>query len=98
MIVMFITSYTIQCLTRRYLRGKQPRRRRNESSSKETFRIRNQDTSKCSKRCRQVRQLLKVKQRQKEEAMHIEDIERLITEIEMLKVVLYLVARISRSR
>jgi hypothetical protein len=54
--------------------------------------------SKCSKRCRQVRQLLKVKQRQKEEAMHIEDIERLITEIEMLKVVLYLVARISRSR
>ncbi len=31
--------------------------------------------------------LLQVKQRQKEEAMHIEDTERLVTEIEMLKVV-----------
>jgi hypothetical protein len=35
---------------------------------------------------------LKAKRRQKEEAMHIEDIQRLVTEIEMLKVVLYLVA------
>ena len=33
--------------------------------------------------------LLKIMQKQKEEAMHIEDTERLITEIEMLKVVLY---------
>jgi hypothetical protein len=40
-----------------------------------------------------VRHLLKIKQKQKEEAMHIEDTERLVTEIEMLKVVLYLVAR-----
>jgi hypothetical protein len=32
-------------------------------------------------------------QRQKEEAEHIEDTERLVTEIEMLKVVLYLVSR-----
>jgi hypothetical protein len=31
--------------------------------------------------------LLKVKERQKEEAMHMEDIQRLVTEIEMLKVV-----------
>jgi hypothetical protein len=39
-----------------------------------------------------LEQLLKVKQRQKEEAMHIEDIQRLVTGgIEMLKVVLYLV-------
>ena len=37
-----------------------------------------------------LRQLLKVKQRQKEEAMHIEDTQRLVAEIEMLKVVLYL--------
>jgi hypothetical protein len=29
--------------------------------------------------------------RQKEEAMHIEDTQRLVTEIEMLKIVLYLV-------
>jgi hypothetical protein len=40
-----------------------------------------------------LRRLLKVKERQKEEAMHIEDTERLVTEIEMLKVVFYLVSR-----
>ncbi|MDQ3852642.1 MAG: hypothetical protein M3299_07395 [Thermoproteota archaeon] len=40
-----------------------------------------------------LRQLLELKQRQKEEAMHIEDTQRLVTEIEMLKVVLYLVCR-----
>jgi hypothetical protein len=33
--------------------------------------------------------LLKIKKRQKEEAVHIEDTQRLVTEIEMLKVVLY---------
>jgi hypothetical protein len=37
--------------------------------------------------------LLQVKQKQKEEALLIEDTERLVTEIEMLKVVLYLVSR-----
>ena len=40
-----------------------------------------------------LRKLLEVKQRQKKEAMHIEDTQRLVTEIEMLKVVLYLVSR-----
>jgi hypothetical protein len=40
-----------------------------------------------------LRRLLEIKQRQKEEAMHIEDTQRLVTEIEMLKVVLYLVCR-----
>ena len=40
-----------------------------------------------------LRKLLEVKQRQKEEAMYIEDTQRLVTEIEMLKVVLYLVSR-----
>jgi hypothetical protein len=40
-----------------------------------------------------LERLLHVKQRQKEEAMHIEDIQRLVTETEMLKVVLYLVSR-----
>lgn len=44
-----------------------------------------------------LRKLLQVKQRQKEEADHIEDTQRLVTEIEMLKVVLYLVARGGRS-
>ena len=40
-----------------------------------------------------LRKLLQVKQRQKEEAMYIADTQRLVTEIEMLKVVLYLVMR-----
>jgi hypothetical protein len=43
-----------------------------------------------------LERLLKSKRRQKEEAMHIEDTERLVTEIEMLKVVLYLVSRDKR--
>jgi hypothetical protein len=43
-----------------------------------------------------LRKLLEVKQRQKEEADHIEDTQRLVTEIEMLKVVLFLVSRKSR--
>jgi hypothetical protein len=34
---------------------------------------------------------------QKEEAMYFEDTERLVTEIEMLKVVLYLVSRDKRK-
>jgi hypothetical protein len=40
---------------------------------------------------------LEIKQRQKEEAMEIEDTERLVTEIEMLKVVLFLVCRNRRK-
>ena len=40
-----------------------------------------------------LEKLLKAKQRQKEESMHIEDTQRLVTEIEMLKVILYLVSR-----
>jgi hypothetical protein len=45
-----------------------------------------------------LRQLLETKQRQKEEeAGHIEDTQRLVTEIEMLKVVLFLVCRNRRK-
>jgi hypothetical protein len=44
-----------------------------------------------------LRQLLEIKQRQKEEADHIEDTQRLVTEIEMLKVVLFLVCRNGRK-
>jgi hypothetical protein len=44
-----------------------------------------------------LERLLQIKQRQKEEAMHIEDSQRLVTEIEMLKVVLYLVCRNERK-
>jgi hypothetical protein len=44
-----------------------------------------------------LERLLKRKQREKEEAMYMEDTQRLVTEIEMLRVVLYLVMR-SRKR
>jgi hypothetical protein len=40
-----------------------------------------------------LKRLLEVKQRQNEEAMDIEDTQRLVTEIEILKLVLYLVCR-----
>jgi hypothetical protein len=40
-----------------------------------------------------LERLLEKKRGQKEEAKHIEDTERLVTEIEMLKVVLFLVCR-----
>jgi|SRR5919108_6489066 hypothetical protein len=40
-----------------------------------------------------LRRLLEIKQRQKDEAEHIEDTQRLVAEIEMLEVVLYLVSR-----
>ena len=43
-----------------------------------------------------LERLLKAKQRQKEEAMLMEDTQRLVTEIEMLKVILYLVSRNKR--
>jgi len=39
----------------------------------------------------------KAKEREKEEAMFMEDTQRLVTEIEMLKVVLYLVNRNRRK-
>ena len=42
-----------------------------------------------------LERLLKAKRRQKEEAMYIEDTQRLVAEIEMLKVLLYLVRRTS---
>jgi hypothetical protein len=40
-----------------------------------------------------LRKLLKLKERQNEQVTHIEGSQRLVTEIEMLKVVLYLVSR-----
>jgi hypothetical protein len=40
-----------------------------------------------------LRELLKLKEKENEETTHIEDTQRLVTEIEMLKVVLYLVSR-----
>jgi hypothetical protein len=43
-----------------------------------------------------LEQITKAKERQNEKARHIEDTERLVTEIEMLKVVLFLVNRNTR--
>jgi hypothetical protein len=43
-----------------------------------------------------LERLLQVKQKQKQEAMYIEDIQSLVTQIEMLKVVLYLMCRRNR--
>jgi hypothetical protein len=40
-----------------------------------------------------LRKLLEIKQRKKKEADHREDTQRLVTDIEMLKVVLFLVSR-----
>jgi hypothetical protein len=45
-----------------------------------------------------LERLLKIKERQKDEAMHMEDTQRLVTEIEMLKVVLYIVAIKKRKK
>jgi hypothetical protein len=42
-----------------------------------------------------LRKLLKLKERENEEARHIEDTQRLVTEIEMLKVVLHLISRVN---
>ena len=40
-----------------------------------------------------LKELLKLKEKENEEATHIEDTQRLVTEIEMLKFLLYLVSR-----
>ena len=45
-----------------------------------------------------LERLLKIKRRQKEESVRIEDTQNLVTEIEMLKVVLYLVCRNRRKK
>lgn len=44
-----------------------------------------------------LEQLIKIKRRQKEEATYIEDTQKLVAEIEMLKVVRYLVCRNNRK-
>ena len=52
------------------------------------------DVAKCSKRCEgKLRELLKIKQRQYEKATLAEEIQPLVTEIEMLKFVLFFVCQ-----
>jgi hypothetical protein len=72
---------------------------RNEFCYQETFRVADKDTLQNTPRYPdKLERLLKSKRRQKEEeAMYFEDTERLVTEIEMLKVVLYLVCRKDRQ-
>jgi hypothetical protein len=60
--------------------GINPAMRRHLESEIKTLQNAPRDTDK-------LRKLLELKQRQKEEAMHIQDTQRLVTEIEMLKVV-----------
>ena len=65
-----------------------------QSSYEKTFRTRNKKALQNAPRdAAKLRRLLEIKQRQKDEADHIEDTQRLVTEIEMLKVGLYLVCR-----
>jgi hypothetical protein len=68
----------------------------NWSSLKQTFRIGNKDSSKCLD-VKKLERVLKVKKRQKEEAMNIENTQRLFEEIEILKMVLVLVHRYDRE-
>ena len=66
----------------------------NQAIYEETLRIRNKKTLQNAPRNEgKLRELLKLKEKQNETATHIEDTQRLVTEIEMLKVVLYLVSR-----
>jgi hypothetical protein len=66
----------------------------NQSSYEETFRIGDKDTSKCTKRCGEVEEAFENKAKTKGRSWpYRRHIKRLVTEIEMLKVVLYLVSR-----
>jgi hypothetical protein len=56
---------------------------------KEIFRIRNKDSSKCSKRCRKAGTAFESKGKTKGEAIHIEDIEWLVTEKRLKRSRLY---------
>ena len=69
---------------------------RNEFCYKETFRVADKDTPSAPRDPDKLERLLKSKRRQKEEAIDFEDTERIVTEIEMLKVELYLVNRNKR--
>ena len=64
---------------------------------REIFRIRNKKTLQNAPRDEdKLRELLKLKEKQNDKATHIEDTQRLVTEIEMLKVVLCFVSRKSQ--
>jgi hypothetical protein len=61
----------------------------NSSVVKRDFKLKNRTLGIAPRDPDKLKRLLKLKERDKDDAMHIKDIERLVTEIEMLKVVLY---------
>ena len=66
----------------------------NHSSYEEThFKLEIETLQNATRDEAKLRELLKLKERENEQATHIEDTQRLVIEIEMLKVVLYLVCR-----
>jgi hypothetical protein len=63
------------------------------SVTKRHFQLQIQTLQNAPRDAAKLQQIIKAKERQNEKARHIEDTERLVTEIEMLKFVLYLVNR-----
>ena len=59
----------------------------------EHFKLQIKTLQNAHRNAEKLKALLKAKESAKEEAMYMEDTHRLVTEIEMLKVVLYLVNR-----
>jgi hypothetical protein len=76
-------------------RRRRKRGRRYKSCNEEIFKIKNKVSSSCAYGdADKLEQLLKVRESQKEqEAMHMETQQRIVTENQMLKVVLYLLSR-----
>jgi hypothetical protein len=65
----------------------------NSPSINEPFKLQIKTLQNAPRDADKLEWLLKKKESAKKEAMHIEDTQRLVTEIEMLEVVLYLVMR-----
>jgi hypothetical protein len=74
------------------------RERNNSRPVNEHFKLQIKTLQNAPRDTDKLERLLKVKEREKREAMHVEDIQRLVTQFEMLKVVLYLVNRSSSKR
>jgi methyl coenzyme M reductase beta subunit len=60
------------------------------------FQLEIQTLQNASRNASKLEQIIKAKERQNEKARHVEDTQRLVTEIEMLKFVLFLVSRNNR--
>jgi hypothetical protein len=67
------------------------------SVTKRHFQLQIQTLQNAPRDAFKLEQIIKAKERQNEKARHIEDTQRLVTEIEMLKFVLFLVNRKTHS-